>query len=180
MIAATNKPMELLRTEGKFRDDFYYRLCSDVITVPPLRQRIEEDKKELEDLVLLLVTRMVGKKSDELADMVLDAIATDLPKGYPWPGNVRELEQCVRRVILNRSYHGDTLQAPTQATDLSQGLGELSNGELSAHELVTAYCHMLYQKYGKFEEVARRTSLDRRTVKKYVTEWQERLDGEAG
>ena len=178
VIAATNKPVETLRSEGKFRDDFYYRLCSDVITVPPLRQRIEEDKKELVDLVELLVTRMVGKKSDELTDMVLDAIDTNLPKGYPWPGNVRELEQCVRRVILNRSYHGDALHPTSRPSQILEGLGDLTRGELSAHELVTAYCHMLYQKYGKFEEVARRTSLDRRTVKKYVTEWQERLDGE--
>jgi len=178
VIAATNKPVERLRTEGNFRDDFYYRLCSDVITVPPLRQRIEEDKKELVDLVQLLVGRMVGKRSDELTDMVLDVIDTNLPKGYPWPGNVRELEQCVRRVMLNRSYHGDEVQIAGRTSQIPEGFGDLSRGELSAHELITAYCHMLYQKYGKFEEVARRTSLDRRTVKKYVVEWQERLDGE--
>ncbi len=176
VIAATNKPVERLRTEGNFRDDFYYRLCSDVITVPPLRQRIEEEKRELVDLVQLLVARMVGKRSDELTDMVLDVIETNLPRGYPWPGNVRELEQCVRRVFLNRSYHGDSVQASSHIASLPEGFGDLSRGELSAHELTTAYCHMLYQKYGKFEEVARRTSLDRRTVKKYVVEWQERLD----
>lgn len=178
VIAATNKPVELLRTEGDFRDDFYYRLCSDVITVPPLRQRIEEDKRELVDLVQLLVTRMVGKRSDELTDMVLDVIERDLPKNYTWPGNVRELEQCVRRVILNRSYLGDEVQATRSASGISEGIAALAHGDLSAHELITAYCHLLYQKYGKFEEVARRTSLDRRTVKKYVVEWQDRLDGE--
>ena len=178
VIAATNKPVDQLRTEGNFRDDFYYRLCSDVITVPPLRQRIEEDKKELVDLVQLLVTRMVGKRSDDLTDIVLDAIDANLPKGYPWPGNVRELEQCVRRVFLTRSYHGDDVQASGRASQIHESFGDLSRGNLSAHELTTAYCHTLYQKHGKFEEVARRTNLDRRTVKKYVVEWQERLDVE--
>ena len=43
VIAATNKPLDALRGPGGFRDDFYYRLCSDTITVPPLRQRLRED-----------------------------------------------------------------------------------------------------------------------------------------
>src|SRR5438128_2849575 len=51
VIAATNRPMEALHSGKLFRDDFYYRLCSDVIHVPPLRQRLEEDPDELRQLV---------------------------------------------------------------------------------------------------------------------------------
>ena len=43
VIAATNKPLDALLERGSFREDFYYRLCSDVIVVPPLRQRLDED-----------------------------------------------------------------------------------------------------------------------------------------
>jgi len=51
VIAATNKPLDTLRAGGQFRDDFFYRLCSEVVVVPPLRQRIEEDRNDLHDLV---------------------------------------------------------------------------------------------------------------------------------
>src|SRR5512133_1671932 len=53
VIAATNKPLDVLRRGGQFRDDFFYRLCSDVVVVPTLRQRIEEEPGELDDLIAL-------------------------------------------------------------------------------------------------------------------------------
>jgi len=49
IIAATNRPLEDIVSRKILRDDFLYRMCSDVIIVPPLRQRIEEDPRELED-----------------------------------------------------------------------------------------------------------------------------------
>src|SRR5436309_805666 len=48
VIAATNRPLAALRRDGRFRDDFFYRLCSDVIEVPTLRQRIAESPAELD------------------------------------------------------------------------------------------------------------------------------------
>jgi len=61
VIAATNRSMKKIRKEGIMRDDFFYRLCSDVITVPPLRQRIQEDPGELHALIARLIERMTGK-----------------------------------------------------------------------------------------------------------------------
>jgi len=100
VIAATNRPLGALRSDGRFRDDFFYRLCSDVIEVPTLRQRIAESPAELEQLVRLLVARVTGAKAPELVATVLEALGSGLPRGYAWPGNVRELEQAVRRVLL--------------------------------------------------------------------------------
>ena len=57
--ASSQRPtgaLERLRSDGRFRDDFFYRLCSDVIEVPTLRQRIAESSAELPELVRLLVT----------------------------------------------------------------------------------------------------------------------------
>ena len=51
-----------------------------------------------------------------------------------------------------------------------------SGGTIDAHGLATGYCCHLYQLYGTYEAVARRTGLDRRTVKKYIQEWQARSD----
>jgi DNA-binding NtrC family response regulator len=166
VIAATNKPLDVLRRTGEFRDDFYYRLCSDTITVPPLRQRIAEEPRELDELLAFIVTRITGDKSGELAQMVRQVILTTLGRDYAWPGNVRELEQAVRRILLTRQYEGDH---KTVETDLrSNLLNGIDQGNLDADGVLSRYCAMLYQRHGTFEEVARRTHLDRRTVKKYI------------
>ena len=55
VVAATNRPLDRLRAEGRFRDDFFYRLCSDVIEMPTLRQRLAESAAEMVELVRLLV-----------------------------------------------------------------------------------------------------------------------------
>ena len=164
VIAATNQSIKALRRGGRFRDDFFYRLCSDVIEVPPLRIRIEESPTELEQLVSLLAQRMVGTPSPELSTQVLEGLRKDLPRDYAWPGNVRELEQAVRRVVLRGSYQP---QPDTDAADVDW-LKRAERGQLTAQELLACYCQGLYQQFGTYEEVARRTELDRRTVKKYV------------
>jgi len=171
VIAATNRPIEKLRQKGRMRDDFYYRLCSDLITVPPLRQRIQEDPAELDDLLALLVTRMLGSPSAEITGMVRQVIERQLGKDYAWPGNVRELEQCIRSILLNQRYTGQT---GSQAQDLTAQLVEnLTAGKLEAQQLLAGYCAMLHQRHHTYEAVARITRLDRRTVKKYVDGWEE-------
>src|SRR6185503_3115051 len=104
VIAATNRPLTDLRRQGRFRDDFYYRLCSDVIEMPTLRQRLAESAGELELLVRVLLERIAGDRSALLLDQVLEALRRDLPREYAWPGNVRELEQAVRRILLTGHY----------------------------------------------------------------------------
>jgi transcriptional regulator with AAA-type ATPase domain len=166
VIAATNKAIDELRHEKKFRDDFFYRLCSDIITVPTLRQRIQEDRGELDSMLSYLIGRMIGHPEDELVVMVRSALERDLSKDYHWPGNVRELEQAVRRTLITRHYTGDS---GTSKPDLREALIRgIDTGTLDADAVVRSYCYLLYQKYFTYEEVARRTGLDRRTVKKYV------------
>ncbi len=176
VIAATNRPLEEIREKKVFRDDFYYRLCSDMITVPPLRQRIQESPKELDILLEITVERLVGKPSPELVEMVRTAIDEQLGPEYQWPGNVRELEQCVRRVLLKGSYSGEAAFAPASAGLDRRLVAGIQQGSLEAGALVSGYCYLLYQRHSNFEEVARRTGLDRRTVKKYIHEWEEAVD----
>ena len=166
IIAATNRPLDELRSEGRMRDDFYYRLCSDVIVVPPLRQRIAEDPKEFDDLVEFSVERIIGMPSGEIAANVKKTITAQLGKHYSWPGNVRELGQCVRRILLKRNYEGT---APPELPGASSNLAkEIDRGDVDAQCLIRSYCRMLYDKFGTYGEVARRTKLDRRTVKKHI------------
>jgi hypothetical protein len=169
VIAATNRTWAELRAEGRFRDDFYYRLCSDVIHVPTLRQRIAESPGELEDLVRLLVTRIANASCDRLVSVVMEALQRDVPRDYAWPGNVRELEQAVRRILLTGRY---AIDLGSTAVNRNQAFSELvSTGKLSATDLLGRYCAMLYRQLGTYAEVAERTGLDRRTARKYIVDY---------
>jgi len=166
VIAATNRSIDMLRQKGVFRDDFYYRLCSDIIRVPPLAQRIRENPDELDDLLAHTLRRIVGKSSPQLVLSTLNIIRQQLPSDYAWPGNVRELEQCVRRILLKQQYEGDRSVARLDGEGSLHAF--LLDGHFTAQELLGRYCRLLYERLGTYEAVARRTELDRRTVKKYV------------
>lgn len=166
VIAATNRPLDKLRRDGRFREDFFYRLCSDVIEVPTLRQRIAESPAELEQLMRLVVTRIAGEQAADLAPTVMEALERDLPRGYPWPGNVRELEQAVRRILLTGRYAGEVPDAAPGEEDVL--IEKLRAGELTAEELLARYSALLYRRLGTYAEVAKRTGLDPRTSRKYV------------
>jgi DNA-binding NtrC family response regulator len=163
ILAATHQPLPELRAEGALRDDFFYRLCSNVIEVPPLRRRLGEAPSELPQLVTHLCTRITG--SSELASEITGILGRDLGPGYGFPGNVRELEQCVRRVLLTGACAPDD-KAPRGAE--RSLVGAIEAGTLTAEELLTRYCATLYARRPSYVEVARMTGLDRRTVKKHV------------
>lgn len=166
VIAATNRSINELRAQKLFRDDFYYRLCSDIIEVPPLSQRILENPNELDQLLAHTVNRIIGKPSEELLHSTLQIIRKQVPDNYPWPGNVRELEQCVRRILLKQEYKGDTLL--TGEDRAGKLTAALQAGNYTARELLSSYCKLLYEKLGTYGSVANVTELDRRTVKKYI------------
>ena len=166
VIAATNLPLETLRGSGGFRDDLFYRLCSDVIVMPPLRQRLQEATDELPQLVRVLIQRTTGEGGEPLVERVLDALARDLPRDYPWSGNVRELEQAVRRVLLTGAYQGERRAPPAVPDDVF--VAAVSAGRLDMERLAAGYCALLYRRHGTYVEVARRTGLDRRTVRRYI------------
>jgi transcriptional regulator with PAS, ATPase and Fis domain len=166
VIAATNRPLEQLREGGLFREDFFYRLCSDIVQVPPLRQRLQETPEEMRVLLEHTLTIMLGSPAAALADQVENALKRSVGNDYAWPGNVRELEQAVRRVLLTGSYDG---RKPKNAVNTKQWLlREIEAESLDAEALLAGYVRMLYESSPSYEGVARRTNLDRRTVKKYV------------
>ncbi|ABC29895.1 sigma 54-dependent transcriptional activator [Hahella chejuensis KCTC 2396] len=175
VIAAANRPLQELRAEG-LRDDFYHRLCSDVIILPPLRQRLQEYPGEMALLADLTLQRLLGEQDRKLSAYVQEVLHRDVPEDYGWPGNVRELEQAVRRILLTGRYLNDngSLHAEVATPITSENLLRLQEalqcGSLSASELLAQYCAHLYQQLGAYQDVARRTGLDWRTVKRYVQE----------
>ena len=169
VIAATNKSLDSLRREGRFRDDFYYRLCSDEIVLPPLNLRLKEMPSELEAMARHILRQISGAVVGGVLDHVMGVLQQICKEGYSWPGNVRELEQAVRRILLTGSYAGDKGAACSysEGGDIHDALRE---GTLTVQELTSRYCQSLFTQFGSYGEVARRTGLDWRTVKKYVGE----------
>jgi DNA-binding NtrC family response regulator len=169
IIAATNRNLADEMHHGRFRHDFYYRLCSDIVTVPTLKERIADNAEELQHLVRHLAQRAVGGEAEILANEVVDWIDCHLGQDYPWPGNVRELEQCLRNILIRRAY------APTQPVpsgpmaDLHDDLlGAIVEGRLTADELLRRYCTLVFAATGSYEATARKLKLDRRTVRAKV------------
>ncbi len=166
VIAATNRPVSDLRRTGRFRDDFYYRLSSDVLHVPSLRERLSDTPGERRELLGHITQRMLGRPVPELAERIDAVLERALPADYPWPGNVRELEQAARRVLLTGGYEADQAPRPLSGCDpLESGI---ASGSLEAKELLALYCARLHRQLGTYELVAKRTGLDRRTAKKYA------------
>ncbi len=168
VISATNRNISQLRKDGHFRDDLYYRLCSDVIEVPSLQQRIQENPEELNSLIINLLKRITDIPNTNLAPQIEKHIRTHIPANYAWPGNVRELEQCIRRICLTGTC---SITDEASSTNLNNGFNFIDNaGEDSVQKLLQQYCRFLYQRHESYEAVARITQLDRRTVKKHIVE----------
>ncbi len=93
IVAATNRNLEQMLQEGKFREDLYYRLKVIPIECPPLRERPED--------IELLTRLFMGKAAAE--GRVVEGItpeALEALKAYSWPGNVRQLEWALERAML--------------------------------------------------------------------------------
>lgn len=165
VIAATNRSLAELRQEGKFREDFYYRLCADCITVPSLSQRIAENRQELVELVEHFAQKITGRKVTQIEKKVLEVIENRLGGQYGWPGNVRELAQCIRRVILSRDYQPMTPPKLAQKSELWENIEQC---QCSASQITTLYLKKIYEKTGSLQEVSRIAGLNWRTVKRIL------------
>lgn len=94
LIAATNRNLEKLMREGKFREDLFHRLNRMPVHIPSLRQR-KGDIKPLAEQLLPKLNRDLGRSVSEISD---DAAA--LLMQHKWPGNVRELENVISRALI--------------------------------------------------------------------------------
>ncbi|AKF04713.1 sigma 54-interacting transcriptional regulator [Sandaracinus amylolyticus] len=168
VIAATNRTIAALRRDGTFRDDLWYRLSADVIEMPTLRQRLDEDPGELDVLIAAILEQMLGEQPRDLIALVREAIARDVGEAYRWPGNVRELAQCVRRVLLTRRYVPELARSAVAEDAEDALLAASGGGGWRAEELIARYCAALHARLGTYEAVAERVGLDRRTVKRHV------------
>jgi DNA-binding NtrC family response regulator len=94
VIAATNRDLRRMVTEGTFQEDLFYRLSVIPIAIPPLRER-REDIPALVEHFVLKHTQRTGKTIDQVGPEALAAL-----QAYDWPGNVRELENTIERAVV--------------------------------------------------------------------------------
>ncbi|MGH7264311.1 MAG: sigma-54-dependent transcriptional regulator [Candidatus Rokuibacteriota bacterium] len=92
VVAATNRDLEALIRQGRFREDLYYRLNVVSLTLPPLRERRDD--------IPFLVDHFLSKYAGELGERALSAEGLDRLLGYAWPGNVRELENVIQHAMV--------------------------------------------------------------------------------
>ena len=131
IVAATNLDLKRAVATGAFREDLFYRLNVVPITVPPLRERIED--------LPLLVDHFIRRYNHE-CNKLIEALTPDalaVLASYSWPGNVRELQNIVERAVLvcdSSVIHGHHLP-PTLQT--AEATGTVTS--LSLEEAVGAY-----------------------------------------
>ena len=97
VIAATNRNLEEEVRQCRFREDLWYRLSIFPITVPPLRERIE-DIAMLVDFFVDKISKRLGKSIESIPVSLMNTL-----QDYQWPGNVRELENVLERAVINSS-----------------------------------------------------------------------------
>jgi DNA-binding NtrC family response regulator len=93
-LAATNKDLEREVSEGRFREDLYYRLNVISIELPPLRER----REDIEPLALHFLWRFSGRMAKAIHSIQPEAL--EALQRYSWPGNVRELENVMERAVI--------------------------------------------------------------------------------
>ncbi len=94
LVCATNKNLEKLLEEEKFREDLYYRINVFTIFIPPLRER-RADIIPLAKFFIRKYARSMGKPEKKISPEVEELLLR-----YPWPGNVRELENAIERAMV--------------------------------------------------------------------------------
>lgn len=166
VIAATNRNLNQMVSEGKFREDLLWRLSGKKIVLPPLRERSED----IADLFRHFLSQDKARRK-EIGDDALEVL-----KSYPWPGNVRELKRVCEQLILVAPLpvlrREDVLavirppvQTPSAATaalDMSKGLSELVN-EFEAQILQKALAQQ-----NDIDEAARLLKISRSSLYKKI------------
>lgn len=104
LVAATNRDLAQMATEGRFRSDLYYRLNVFPLLLPPLRERTDDIPRLVRHFAQRFARRM-GRRIETIAPDVMETLVR-----YPWPGNIRELQNVVERAVILSP--GPSLQFP--------------------------------------------------------------------
>ena len=119
IIAATNKNLSKLVTEGKFRQDLYFRLQTVTIQVPSLRERVEDINAFIERFSLEFT------RSNDIKYRGFMPNAVRMMKKYDWPGNIRELKHFIEKILVIEK--GERITEDAVARELNDVLPQYSS-----------------------------------------------------
>ncbi|MCU1298337.1 MAG: sigma-54-dependent Fis family transcriptional regulator [Acidobacteriaceae bacterium] len=162
IICATNRNLETAIREGSFREDLFYRINTFSITLPPLRERIE-DIPFLAEYFLQRARAKVNKRVESISQEALAML-----KNYSWPGNLRELENIIERaVVLTLSSAIEPEHLPLHVQDIvsfnpTRGF-KPSKAEAIGHFERDALSSYLLEAGGNVSRAAKLAKIPRRT-----------------
>jgi DNA-binding NtrC family response regulator len=171
VVSASNRNLEGLVSEGKFRRDLYYRLNVIRIELPALRQRRND--------IPLLVDHFI-RKFAAIANHRVDGIQADALaalKSHDWPGNIRELEHTIERaVLLGKGSVISVADLPSNLTARNDGaliVDQALARQLTLHDLEREYIgKVLANAHGNKTEAARILGVDRTTLYRKLDEYK--------
>jgi DNA-binding NtrC family response regulator len=154
IVAATNSEPDVMLTNGRLRQDLYFRLSTFLITIPPLRER-KDDIHILADYFLHEFTQRMRKHSEGFSQDVHEAFLH-----YPWPGNVRELKNMIERgVIMSDGNVIERKHLPLEFTPLAKEILPLE--EIEKEHIRTA----LQRFQGNISKTAKALQIPRSTLR---------------
>lgn len=124
IICATNKPLEKMIEDGRFREDLYYRLNVFPLFIPTLSER----KDDIDSIIAYILNKYNGiyeRSVVEIDDSALKVLMT-----YEWPGNVRELENVIARAMINKGCDEEKLTEADVLSAMSEKVNRMSKKEL--------------------------------------------------
>ena len=166
VVAATNRDLQSMVTDGKFREDLYYRLKVVVLDVPPLRARASDIPLLTEHFVRHYAAEE-GKQIDGLSEAVMSALME-----YPWPGNVRELQHAIEQAVV--LVEGSTIgldDLPTRPVPVDEPLRLIVPGVTLAEVERYAILKTLEAVNGSPSRAAGILGISRRTIQYRLREW---------
>jgi transcriptional regulator with PAS, ATPase and Fis domain len=169
LIAATVRDLATEVTEGRFREDLYYRLSVMPLHLPPLRARSPEDLRETVAALVTELRRGLQHAPYGVSDEALEVIGS-----YPWPGNVRELRNVLERALLLA--RGETLVGVTHLAAEVRGIGDdasLPHVSRSLSEVERAHIERTLRAHGDNRtRAARELGISRATLIKKIREYE--------
>jgi DNA-binding NtrC family response regulator len=155
LITATNRDLEAMVSEGRFREDLYYRLNVFSVTIPPLRER----REDIPPLAAHFLQKFAHTMNKPVVDFSREAM--NLMTAYEWPGNVRELQNAVERAVLVCKTKEI---APSDLPFHSAKVEELTAGKALSEVERVHIQRVLKETKGNISQAARLLEIDRVTL----------------
>ncbi len=176
VVAATNRNLDVMVAAGDFREDLFYRLNVFPITLPPLRERVEDIPLLAEHFLRLHAHLAGGRVTSISPDVIGEMVA------HPWRGNVRELENLIKRALLKTP--GDTithLELPGAADHALAGDEQpaVPGLDIPYRDYLGVIVRVAEERYllrlmrehrGNINQIARLMEVDRKTVYRKLAE----------